>query len=202
MRVLVACEESQVVAKAFRQRGHAAFSCDVLPCSGGHPEWHIQRDAIEVAYRDPWDLMIAHPPCTYLTNTAARWLYDDRYPDRLQKREEALEFFLKLYNAPIDKVCVENPVGYVSTAFRKPDQYVQPWFFGDPVSKKTGLWLKNLPKLEPTNVVTPLKHVSSTGKVWDKWFFETSLISDLKERAKVRSKTFEGIAKAMAEQWG
>lgn len=202
MKVLVACEESQVVTLAFRQKGYEAFSCDILPCSGGRPEWHLQQDALEVAYNGTWDLMIAHPPCTYLTNTGARWLYDRRYPDRLRQRQEALEFFLALYNAPIEKVCLENPVGYVSSAFRKPDQYVHPYFFGDPVSKKTGLWLRNLPKLESTNIVEPQKYTSSSGRVWDKWYFETSMINNLAERSRVRSKTFPGIARAMADQWG
>ena len=194
MKVLVACEESQRVCTAFRERGHEAYSCDILPCSGGHPEWHIQGDVIPLLDND-WDLIIAHPPCTYLSNAGARFLYpkgklnEDRYKLGL----EAKEFFLKLLNAPCDKICVENPVS--SKIFNMPEhtQEIQPYMFGHPYKKKTRLWLKGLPKLRPTNVV----EVSESTKIAGNWFNKGG-----KERQKNRSKTFEGIAKAMAEQWG
>ena len=156
MRVLVACEFSQVVTKIFRELGHEAYSCDILPTEG-NSEWHIQDDVLK-HLDDGWDLMIAHPPCTYLTNTGNKWMkpeFRDRFPNRIKQREQAIEFFLKLYNAPIDKIAIENPVGIMSRVFRKPDQYVHPYWFGDPHSKKTGWWLKNLPKLKPTKIVEP-----------------------------------------------
>jgi len=142
--ILIACEESQVVTIEFRQLGFDAFSCDIEPCSGGHPEWHIQ-DNVEHHLNDGWDMMIAHPPCTYLTNSGNKWMkpeFKDRFPHRIEQREQAIEFFLKLYNAPIYSVAIENPVGVMSRVFRKPDQYVHPYQFGDPHSKKTGWWLK------------------------------------------------------------
>lgn len=150
MKVLIACEESQTVTKAFRKNGFEAFSCDILPCSGGYPEWHIQGDVLEQLNKG-WDLIIAHPPCTYLTVTGNKWMkpeFRDRFPDRPKQREEAIGFFLKIAESKCDFIAIENPVGIISTVWRKPDQYVHPYHFGDPHSKKTGFWLKGLPKLK------------------------------------------------------
>lgn len=199
MRVLVACEESAVVAKAFRERGHDSYSCDVIPTSDASWDRHFQKDVREVVDEN-WDLIIAHPPCTTLTRAGARWLYDPRFPHRREEREEALEF-LKMFWNKADKVCIENPVGYPSTAWRKPDQIIQPYQFGHPTSKKTCLWLKNLPALAPTHVVEPRYITTSTGKRSSEWHWQTSNVPR-KDRPRVRSKTFEGIAQAMAEQWG
>lgn len=194
MRVLVACEESQRVCIAFRAKGHEAYSCDIEPCSGGHPEWHIQDDVLKHLNED-WDLIIAHPPCTYLSNAGARFLYPKGIlnEERYKKGLKAKEFFMKLYNANCPKVCVENPVS--STIFNMPKhtQEIQPYYFGHPFKKKTRLWLKGLEPLKPTNIVD----VSESTKVAGNWFNKGG-----KERQKNRSKTFEGIAKAMAEQWG
>lgn len=194
MKVLVACEESQRVCIAFRKRGHEAYSCDILPCSGGHPEWHIQDDVLKHLDKD-WDLIIAHPPCTYLSNAGARFLYPKGIlnQDRLKKGLEAKEFFMKLYNANCPKICVENPVS--SKIFEMPQhtQEIQPFEFGHPFKKKTRLWLKGLEPLKATNIV----EVSESTKVAGNWFNKGG-----KDRQKNRSKTFEGIAQAMAEQWG
>lgn len=203
MKILVACEESQVVTKELRRLGHEAYSCDIIECSGGHPEWHIQDDAIKTAYGGNWDMMIAHPPCTYLTVTGNKWMlpeFKDRFPDRQKQREDAIEFFMKLYNAPIAKIAIENPVGIMSTVFRKPDQYIHPYYFGDPHSKKTGLWLRGLEPLKPTDIVEPQMYIYKDGRKDPIWHVETMNLSP-KERAKARSKTFPGFAKAMAEQW-
>lgn len=203
MRVLVACEESQVVTIELRKLGHEAFSCDLEPCSGGHPEWHIQRDALEEVYSRKYDMMIAHPPCTYLTVTGNKWMkpeFAERFPNRQQQREDAVIFFMELYNAPIDKIAIENPVGIMSTRFRKPDQYVHPYFFGDKHSKKTGFWLKGLPKLVLTDIVEPEMYTYKNGKRDPILHIQTANLPP-KERSKARSKTFPGIAKAMAEQW-
>ena len=217
MRVLVACEESQTVTKAFRALGHEAFSCDILPCSGGHPEWHYQQDVFEVINMG-WDLMIGHPPCTYLTVTGNKWFYhpedsdlplDERrphpkFPNRRAQREEAYEFFMGLMNANIDKIALENPVGIVSTRFRKPDQIIQPYMFGDEATKTTCLWLKNLPLLEPTNIVDKgARTVYASGKSHPTWYAEAlTKAKSPEERSTLRSKTFQGIADAMAMQWG
>lgn len=204
MKILIACEESQAVTIEMRKRGHEAYSCDIEPCSGGHPEWHIQDDAIKTAYGGNWDLMIAHPPCTYLTVTGNKWMlpeFKDRFPDRQKQREDAIEFFTKLYNAPIAKIAIENPVGIMSTVFRKPDQYIHPYYFGDPHSKKTGLWLRGLEPLKPTDIVEPQMYTYKDGRKDPIWHVETMKLPP-KERAKARSKTFSGIARAMAEQWG
>lgn len=166
MRILVACEESQAITKELRALGHEAYSCDLLPCSGGHPEWHFQQDVFEVIEQG-WDMMIAHPPCTFLTVAGARWLYhpDDRelpveerrphpnYPNRRQDQHDALDFVQKLMDVPIDKIAIENPVSVISSHIRKPDQIVQPYHFGDRARKTTCLWLKGLPLLEHTDVV-------------------------------------------------
>lgn len=195
MKILIACEESQTVCKAFRAKGHEAYSCDILPCSGGHPEWHIQGDAIEEAYSGKYDVMIAHPPCTYLSNAGARFLYPKGIlnEDRLKLGLEAKEFFMKLLDAPIEKIAVENPVQSKVFRIQKYDQTIEPYFFGHPFKKKTCLWLKNLPPLKPTDI---LEKPQST-KIAGNWFNKGG-----KERQKNRSKTFQGIADAMAEQWG
>lgn len=204
MRVLIACEESQAVCKEFRRLGHEAYSCDTQECSGGHPEWHIQGDVLEQLDKG-WDLMIAHPPCTYLAVSGARWLYNKdgtKNTARWENMYSGLDFVKKLMDAPIPRIVIENPISVISSYIRKPDQIIRPYEFGDNSTKSTCLWLKNVPKLKPTNIITPTKHITKSGKVYDRWWFESSLISDLKERAKFRSKTFPGIARAMAEQWG
>jgi len=220
MKILVACEESQAVAKEFRKLEHEAYSCDILPCSGGHPEWHIQGDVVGVlnghmfATEDgtkhcgvsKWDMIIAFPPCTYLTCTGNRWFNIERYGDkaiqRHKDRELAVEFFMMFANANCDKIAIENPVGHMSTKYRKPDQIINPWQFGDAFEKKTCLWLNGLPKLEPTDIVTPPKRTEfKSGKSMPKWYADAWRLPKA-ERAKARSKTFPGIAKAMASQWG
>ena len=205
MRVLVACEESQEVCKAFRELGHEAYSCDIQECSGGHPEWHFQQDVIPLL-EEAWDLIIAHPPCTFLTVTGNRWfnveMYGDRAIQRQKDREKAVEFFMQFVNAKCDKIAIENPIGYMSTAYKKPTQIIHPYMFGDPARKATCLWLKGLPKLIPTNMVEPIIIHYQNGKGTDNpWHMETMKLPP-KERSKARSKTFPGIAKAMAEQWG
>jgi hypothetical protein len=198
MKVLIACEESQTVCKAFRDRGHEAYSCDIQECSGGHPEWHFMQDVFEVINGGGWDLMIAHPPCTYLTVTANRAMAEDRrslFPVREQWRNEALDFVQKLMDCGIPKIAIENPVGVISTRIRKPDQIIQPYEYGYPETKKTCLWLTNLPKLVPTKIVTP-EFIICRGKKYSPTHYKNG------GNAKVRSKTYEGIAKAMAEQWG
>lgn len=218
MRVLIACEESQAVCKAFRSLGHEAYSCDIQECSGEHPEWHIQGDAIEVAYGQDWDMMIAHPPCTYLAVSGARWMYhpDDKdlpfedrrphpkHPHRRQQQAEAMEFVLKLSSTPIPRIAIENPVSVISSKWRKPDQIIQPWQFGHEATKSTCLWLKGLPLLEPTDIVGKGERVVfKSGKSHPAWYAEAFNKARTREdRSKMRSKTFEGIATAMAEQWG
>lgn len=202
-KVLVACEESQAVTKELRALGIEAWSCDTEPCSGGHPEWHIQGDVIPVL-DEGWDMMIGHPPCTFLTVTGNKWMkpeFGDRFPNRAQQREDAVEFFMTLYNSPIQKIALENPVGIMSTRFRKPNQYIHPYHFGDPHSKKTGLWLRGLSPLEHGNVVEPMMYTYKDGRKDPMWHVE-SMKLPAKERSRVRSKTYEGIAKAMALQWG
>ena len=205
MKVLVACEESQEVCKAFRELGHEAYSCDIQECSGGHPEWHLKQDVIPLL-NEEWDLIIAHPPCTFLTVTGNRWFNVERYGDkavqRLKDREEAIAFFMEFANAKCERIAIENPIGCMSTLYKKPTQIIQPYMFGDPARKATCLWLKGLPKLTPTDIVEPIIIHYQNGKGTDNpWHMETMKLPP-KERAKARSKTFPGIAKAMAEQWG
>ena len=209
MKVLVACEFSGIVREAFAKKGHDAMSCDLL--STEQPGNHYQGDVRDIL-DEGWDLMIAHPPCTFLANSGARWLYTkDEFGNRvidlnrMYEVKMGADFFLELYNANIKRICIENPIQHKTARImiNKPyTQIVRPYQFGENSTKATCLWLKKLPKLHPTNIITPEKHTTKTGKVYDKWWFETCLISDLKERAKVRSKTFQGIAEAMAEQWG
>lgn len=199
MRILIACEESQTVCSEFRKLGFDAYSCDLMDCSGGHPEWHLKRDVIEIL-DDGWDCIIAHPPCTYLAVCGNRWMTNN--PERQEERRKALEFFKAFLDCDCAHVAIENPIGVASTVFRKPDQIVQPWMFGDEVSKKTCLWLKGLPKLVPDNIVGKgeIYHFES-GRTMPAWFADLWGLSK-EERQKQRSKTFPGIARAMAEQWG
>lgn len=193
MRVLVACEYSGVVRDAFNAKGHYAVSCDLLPSESFG--YHHEGDVLEILHYD-WDLMIAHPPCTHLAVSGARWFHEKR-----EEQQEALDFVYQLMNAPIPKICIENPVSIISSVIRKPDQIVHPYQFGEPVSKSTCLWLKDLPKLIPTNIVEPEWVTFPNGKRQSKWYYETSLAPHDK-RGYLRSKTFKGIADAMAEQWG
>lgn len=203
-RILLACEESQEVTKEFRRLGHEAFSCDILPCSGGHPEWHLQQDVTELL-KQKWDAIIAFPPCTFLTVTGNRWFNVERYGDkalkRIEDRKEAIDFFLMFANADCDFIAIENPVGIMSSEFRKPNQIIQPYQFGDAFEKKTCLWLKGFNNLEYTNIVEPPERTKfKSGKTMASWYSDAfKLPKD--ERAKLRSKTFPGIAKAIAEQW-
>ena len=218
-RLLVCCEESQRVCTAFRERGWEAYSCDIEPCSGGHPEWHIQQDVLPLINGDcefdtvdgehhvikgEWDLLICHPPCTYLTLAGNKWFkpeFRDRFPDRIQQRQEAIEFFMKFANAKCKHIAIENPVGVMSSQWRRPNQYIEPYYFGDPEKKKTGLWLVGLPNLMPTNMVEPVIIHCKSGANEPRWHME-SMSFPAKERSRVRSQTFIGIAQAMAEQWG
>lgn len=189
MRVLIGCEESQSVCIAFRKLGHEAFSCDILPCSGGYPEWHIQDSIFHVLSASnalSWDMLIAFPPCTDLAVSGARW-----FPEKIANgsQERSKLFFMTMINANIPLIAVENPIGIMSTKYRKPDQIIQPWQFGHGETKSTCLWLKGLPKLKPTDIVSGREQ-----RVWK--------LPPTEDRAKLRSKTFPGIALAMAEQWG
>jgi hypothetical protein len=231
LRVLVACEESQAVTIELRKLGHHAYSCDLLPCSGGHPEWHFNCDIFEViennggklqngkrsVSKKKWDLMIAHPPCTYLAVSGARWFYHPedkhlpiqnrrhhpRYEHRAKHREEAVDFFIKLWKAEIDKIAIENPIGIMSSRLNPPNQIVQPFMFGNKARKTTCLWLKNLPPLEPTKVVDEGERIYfKSGKSQPKWYSDALVKSKSpEERRTMRSKTFPGLAEAMAKQW-
>jgi hypothetical protein len=216
-RILIACEESQATTKEFRKLGHEAFSCDLLPCSGGHPEWHYQCDIFEVINQG-WDLMVAHPPCTFLTGSGVQWLshpedkalpFEERrphpkYPNRRNDMLDSVEFVKSLYNAPIEHIAIENPVGLLSSRWRKPDQIVQPYMFGDEATKTTCLWLKNLPLLLPTEIVGKGERtVFASGKSHPKWYADALAQAKTKqERQTLRSKTFPGMAQAFAVQWG
>ena len=230
--ILIACEESQRVCTEFRKLGFNAYSCDILPCSGGHPEWHFKQDVLQVIknkggtletgkeyfIEGEWDLMVAHPPCTFLAVSGAKWFYhpDDKdlpidqrrphpnFPNRAKEREEAAKFFMKLAKANIKHIAIENPVGIMNTRFRKPNQIVQPWQFGDSASKKTCLWLKNLPLLVPTDIVDPGEYIEfGSGRRLAKWYSDGLTKTKTPEERRIwRSKTFPGFAKAIAEQWG
>ena len=196
-KVLIACEESQAVTIEFRKLGIEACSCDLLPCSGGHKEWHYQEDVLPLLDCD-WDLIIAFPPCTHLAVSGAAWFAKKRENGQ---QKEGIDFFMKFANAKCKRIAIENPVGIMSSVWRKPDQIIQPFQFGEPFSKKTCLWLKGLPKLEPTNIVDRGEQVKfKSGKSMPKWYADAFKLPP-KERAILRSKTFHGIAKAMAEQW-
>lgn len=220
MKILVACEESQAVTKELRRLGHEAYSCDILESSGGHPEWHIMQDVIplvngdcafktcdgaEHAVNGKWDMIIAFPPCTYLTVTGNRWFNVERYGEkarqRIKDREAAIEFFQVFAFAECDRIAIENPVGIMSSVWRKPNQIINPYEHGDPYEKKTCLWLKGLPELKPTDIVeVPPRVQFDSGKSMPAWYASAWKLPK-EERAKLRSKTFPGIAKAMAEQW-
>lgn len=198
MRILIACEESQAVCKEFRKLGFEAYSCDLQDCSGGHPEWHIKGDVTTILNQH-WDMIIAHPPCTYLAVCGARWAYNN--PERQAKQEEALAFFRLFLEADCKYIAVENPIGIASTRIRKPDQIIEPWQFGDEASKKTCLWLKGLPKLVPDNIVGKGEIIKyDSGRTMPAWYAKAWGLPP-EERSKLRSKTFPGIARAMAEQW-
>ncbi|MCI1958854.1 MAG: DNA cytosine methyltransferase [Clostridia bacterium] len=233
MKILVACEESQAVTIELRKLGHEAYSCDIEPCSGGHPEWHIQQDVLPLlngkcyfytvdgTYHDTvakwrWDMIIAHPPCTYLSNAATR-SYSlrvtpaEKVVSRWEERAKAAIFFMRFVGADCDKIAIENPVGFMNTAYRKPDCIIEPYFFSEKIgdmnyqTKKTCLWLKGLPLLQRTNNFEKPKpirtYITANGKVKGVQWCDNQSGSNQKERAKNRSKTFKGIAKAMAEQW-
>lgn len=204
--VLIGCEESQAVCKAFRALGHEAYSCDLQDCSGGYPEWHIKGDLLQII-NNGWDLMIAHPPCTYLSYAGIRhW----NAPGRLRNRLDALEFFATLWEAPIERICLENPKGCASPTIAKYTQEIQPYYFGDPHLKTTWLWLKGLPKLVHTSIDNlfgertgvekpPPIFTDRTGK---KRYFTDAISGGTATTQKSRSKTFPGVAEAMAVQWG
>ena len=185
MRILVACEESQAVCKAFRDKGHEAYSCDIEPCSGGFPEWHLQQDVVPLLSQK-WDMIIAFPPCTDLAVSGARHFKEKQKDGRQQK---SIDFFMLFAEVDCPRVAIENPIGIMSTRWKKPTQIIQPWMFGHGETKATCLWLKGLPPLQPTEIVEGREQ-----RVWR--------MSPSKERAKLRSKTYPGVAQAMAEQWG
>lgn len=185
MKVLVACEESQAVTTEFRKLGHEAYSCDIEPCSGGHPEWHLQQDVTSLL-KQKWDMIIAFPPCTHLAVSGARYFKQKRLDGRQQV---AIDFFMLFTGLECSKVVIENPIGIMSTVYKKPTQIIQPWQFGHGETKATCLWLKGVPPLLPTNIVE--------GREQKIWKMPPSV-----DRAKLRSKTYAGVAKAMAEQWG
>jgi hypothetical protein len=198
MRVLVACEESQAVTKEFRSLGHEAYSCDIQECSGGHPEWHLQQDVLPLL-REDWDMVIAFPPCTHLAVSGAAWFEQKRNDGRQQA---GIAFFMEFANCKCPRVAIENPVGIMSTVWRKPDQIIQPWQFGDSFQKSTCLWLKGIQKLIPTNIVNKGEQlVYKSGRSMPKWYADAWKMKK-EDRAKLRSKTYPGIAKAMAHQWG
>ena len=204
MKILVACEESQAVTKELRRLGHEAYSCDLLDQSGGFPEWHIKGDAVAEAYSGKYDMMICFTPCTHLAVSGERH-FEQKIKDGRQ--QQGIDLFMSFINAPIDKIAVENPIGIMSTKYRKPNQIIQPWQFGDKAQKSTCLWLKNLPNLQPTKIVEKGEFFEFTSKKGVKkkmamWYYKA--LKDAKtpaERSTLRSKTFQGVAKAMAEQW-
>ena len=201
IEVLVACEESQTVCKAFRELGHEAYSCDIQDCSGGHPEWHLKQDVLPLLHQH-WDLIIAHPPCTYMSKAGARWMYPtagNLSEERYKLSQQAKDFFMEFYNCDCEHVAIENPVPLKVVGLPKPTQSIQPYEFGEPYSKKTLLWLKGLPLLKPTNILT--EHTpwmpSNTGGFSRGQGGSRGIAHD----PKTASKTFQGIANAMAKQW-
>jgi site-specific DNA-cytosine methylase len=200
MKILVACEESQAVTIELRKLGHEAYSCDIIECSGGHPEWHIQDDIVKVI-KDKWDMIIAFPPCTHLAVSGARW-----FPEKIAdgRQQQGIDLFMEIANADCERIAIENPVGIMSTKWKKPSQIVQPWMFGDLATKTTCLWIKGMPNLKPHTEIEPELeyHNMPSGKRMQKWMYDIrcTTVKDGK-RAKLASKTFPGIAKAMAEQW-
>lgn len=218
MHILLACEESQRTTIELRKRGHEAFSCDILDCSGGHPEWHIKGDVLPYlngnctfqtmdgvvhTIKSRWDMIIAHPPCTYLAVSGNRWFdvaqYGTSALERIENREQAIDFFMKFVNADCDRIAIENPVGVMSSRYRKPDQIVQPYWFGDPERKATCFWFKNLQPLEPTDIVEP--NIIDYGSGTDSYWHVSTRSLPAEQRRIARSKTFPGLAAAMAEQW-
>ena len=185
MKILLACEESQRVTIEFRRLGHEAYSCDIEQCSGGHHKWHLQQDAITLL-EEPWDMIIAFPPCTHIACSGARWFKEKQIDGRQQG---GIDFFMKFVNCDCNKIAIENPIGIMSTNYRKPDQIIQPWQFGHGETKATCLWLKGLPLLKPTKIVN-----GRENRIWK--------MPPSPYRSKLRSKTYIGIAKAMATQWG
>lgn len=228
LKILIGCEESQAICNAFRDLGHEAYSCDLMDCSGGHPEWHVKGDVHQFFknnggyhfttmdgakhYIDKFDLMIFHPTCTYLCIAANKYYDEEKYGDkareRKQLREEAVDFFMECINADCDHIMVENPVSIMSTHYRKPNQIINPYQFGHPIGKKTCLWLKNLPNLEPTQIVEP-ERIHSKGRTGgysgNSWYVtdENGKILSWRDprTAIARSKTYPGIARAIATQW-
>ena len=205
MKILIACEESQAVCIAFRKRGFEAYSCDLVECSGGHPEWHIQDNVLK-HLGDGWDMMIAHPPCTYLSSSG---LPRNKDPQRVFKTIEAAKFFMDLWTAPIKIKCIENPAGAMSTIFRAPDQYVHPYYFGERQMKRTGLWLDNLPPLihhRDDNLFGRKTHSEKPEPIYIDYTGEKRYFTDAQtggDGGRIRrSKTFQSIAEAMASQWG
>jgi len=198
MRILIACEESQTVTKLARERGHEAYSCDIIPCSGGHPEWHLQQDVIPLL-NDDWDMIIAFPPCTNLAVSGAAW-FKQKIADGRQ--QQGIDFFMAIANADCPKIIIENPIGIMSTKWRKPDQIVQPWMWGDNASKKTCLWLKGVDKLVPDITKEPeLEYHYVKGKKYmQKWMYDIRC-KPVEERSRLASKTFKGVALAMVTQW-
>lgn len=235
LNILIACEESQAVCRAFRELGHNAYSCDLFDCSGTmfgtdladpHPEWHFNHDVTTVLDKSDltlqngeqavidgdWDIMIGHPPCTFLAVSGAKWLYDPNdkskphpnFPNRRKDQEDGANFFMFLANAKVKRIAIENPIGIMSTRWRKPDQTIQPYMFGDPYSKYTCLWLKNLRPLHPSNPTDDHgeRIYFGSGKSQPKWYSDgLTKTKSKEERQKWRSKTFPGIARAIAEQW-
>lgn len=218
MNVLIACEESQRVCCAFRSMGHNAFSCDIKPPSGGFPEFHIMGDVLQILNGgcfvtmdekphniEKWDLIISHPPCTYLTNTGNKYfnvnVYGEKAIERKKQREQAINFFMEFVNADCEKIAIENPVGCMSTIFRKPTQIIQPYQFGNPAKKRTCLWLKNLPPLQPTLIVEPniIEYRCKNGRIAK---FSMDYNRTTGDKSTARSKTYWGIAYAMSTQWG
>jgi hypothetical protein len=192
MKILIACEESQAVTKQFRLLGHEAFSCDIEPCSGGYPEWHLHTDVTPLL-KEYWDTIIAFPPCTHLAVSGAAWFMEKRKDGRQQS---GIDFFMLFTNANSPRIAIENPIGIMSSIYRKPDQIIQPWMFGHPESKATCLWLKGLPKLIPTNNVKNEFDLLPKNQQQKMHYLPPS-----KDRGKLRSKTYLGIAEAMGNQW-